>query len=76
MPERNVNVYSLELIEYTYPEVQIRVHVSSGTYIRSLAVDIGHTLGTGAYCQELRRTSIAQWHVDEATSLASLGVTS
>ena len=63
MPLRQVTIYSLELIEYTYPEIKIRVHVSSGTYIRTLAEDIGKVLGTGAYCSELRRTKVAGWSV-------------
>jgi tRNA pseudouridine55 synthase len=76
MPERNVTVYSSELIDYTYPKLRVRVHVSSGTYIRSLAVDIGQSLGTGAYCAQLRRISIAQWCVDDATPLSAFGIIS
>lgn len=76
MPLRTVMVHSLELIDYTYPEVKIRTHVSSGTYIRSLASDIGLTLETGAYCTQLRRTAIAEWVVDDAQTLADLGVVS
>lgn len=76
MPERTVTVYSLELVSYDYPHLVVRTHVSSGTYIRSLAVDIGRTLGTGAYCQGLRRTQIAQYMVDEAKTLADFGITS
>lgn len=70
MPLRKVTVYSLELLTYTYPELKIRVHVSSGTYIRTLAEDIGKELGVGAYCQELRRIAIAQYSV-EHTKLPS-----
>jgi len=69
MPERQVTVFSLDLIEYTYPEVKIRVHVSSGTYIRTLAEDIGKVLETGAYCSELRRTKVADWSVVGATKI-------
>jgi tRNA pseudouridine55 synthase len=76
IPLRTVNVYSLELVDYTYPELKIRTHVSSGTYIRSLASDIGATLATGAYCTQLRRTSIAKWDIAEAQTLADFGVTS
>ena len=70
MPERQVTVFSLELIDYTYPQVKVRVHVSSGTYIRTLAEDIGKVLGTGAYCSELRRTKVADWDVADATPIA------
>lgn len=74
IPLRTVTVHSLELIDYTYPELKVRAHVSSGTYIRSLGVDIGHALGTGAYCAQLRRISIAAWKVVDARTLASFGV--
>lgn len=70
MPERTVTIFSLELLHYAYPDVKIRVHVSSGTYIRTLAEDIGKVLGTGAYCSELRRTKIADWSVDDAEPIA------
>ncbi|MES2631255.1 MAG: tRNA pseudouridine(55) synthase TruB [Patescibacteria group bacterium] len=63
MPERQVTIFSLELLEYAYPHVRIRVHVSSGTYIRTLAEDVGKVLETGAYCSELRRTKVGEWSV-------------
>ena len=75
MPERTVTVHTLELIEYTYPTLKVRTHVSSGTYIRSLAADIGATLGTGAYCSELRRTRIRDWAVQDAKTLTDFGIT-
>jgi tRNA pseudouridine55 synthase len=74
MPERTVTIHSLELIDYSYPELKIRTHVSSGTYIRSLAEDIGKVLGTGAYCNQLRRTAIADWKIEHAQTLAELGI--
>lgn len=76
IPLRQVTVHSLEVIDYTYPELKIRTHVSSGTYIRSLAEDIGNLLGTGAYCTQLRRTSINKWTIDEAQTLQQFGVDS
>lgn len=74
MPERTVTVYSLELVEYSYPELKVKAHVSSGTYIRSLAVDIGEALGTGAYCSQLRRIKIADYDVADAKKLEDFGV--
>ena len=76
MPARTVTVYSLELIEYSYPVVRIRTHVSSGTYIRTLAEDIGQTLGVGAYCRGLRRTKVGDYLIEQSTSLNDLGITS
>ena len=61
MPTRQVEIYSLELDGYSYPDVMVRAHVSSGTYIRSLAEDIGRTLGVGAYCSQLHRTKIGAY---------------
>jgi tRNA pseudouridine55 synthase len=75
MPLRSVKVYSLELLDYTYPQVRVRVHVSSGTYIRTLAEDIGQKLGTGAYCTQLRRTAIDKWRVEDAKTLQDFGIT-
>ena len=76
IPERTVQIYALELVDYNYPSLKIRVHVSSGTYIRSLAVDIGEALGVGAYCRELRRTKIADFDIKNAKKLADFGITS
>lgn len=74
IPTRLITIHSLELLDYSYPEVKIRTHVSSGTYIRSLAVDVGEALGTGAYCSELRRISIDKWNVNDAKKLSDLGI--
>lgn len=76
MPERTVSIYALELVTYAYPRLVIRAHVSSGTYIRSLAVDIGQKLGTGAYCRQLRRQAIAEYDVAQAKPLADFGILS
>jgi tRNA pseudouridine55 synthase len=75
IPLRSVTIHSLDVVDYTYPELKIRTHVSSGTYIRSLAVDIGEELGTGAYCTQLRRTSIAKWDIRDAKTLNEYGIT-
>lgn len=74
MPERKVTIHSLKLLDYTYPEVKIRSHVSSGTYIRTLAEDIGKELGVGAYCTQLRRTEINKWHINQAKALEEFGI--
>lgn len=69
IPMRQVTIHSLELLSYDYPELKIRTQVSSGTYIRTLAEDIGSELGIGAYCSQLRRTSIATFSIKDATSV-------
>ena len=75
IPKRTVQIYALDLLSYNYPELVIHAHVSSGTYIRSLAIDIGAALGTGAYCRQLRRTRIADYDVAAAQQLRDFGVT-
>lgn len=76
VPARQVTVYGLDLLEYSYPDLKIRAHVSSGTYIRTLAEDIGGALGTGAYCAQLRRTRIADWDIANAKQLDTFGINS
>lgn len=69
IPSREVTIYALELVEYAYPELTVRTHVSSGTYIRSLAEDIGNKLGVGAYCSQLRRTEIGSMSIHDALTI-------
>lgn len=69
MPPRQVTIYNLEMVRYEYPELAIRAHVSSGTYIRTLAEDIGKSLGTGAHCSQLRRTRIGESDIDDALTI-------
>ena len=69
MPTRKVTIYALDILSYDYPELKIRTHVSSGTYIRTLGEDIGKALGTGAYLTALRRTKIADYDVKDALKL-------
>ena len=75
IPERTVTIYELELVEYSYPYLKIRTHVSSGTYIRSLAVDIGAALGTTAYCSQLQRLTVGEYDIKDAKTLADFGIT-
>lgn len=66
IPSRQVEIYSIDILDYHYPELKIKVHCSSGTYIRTLAEDIGKKLQTGAYLTALRRTQIAHYSVTSA----------
>ena len=70
LPSRKVEIYSIEILDYNYPELTLRVHCSSGTYIRTLAEDIGAKLGTGAYLTALRREKIADYRVQDALQLS------
>ena len=69
IPSRQIEIYSIDILNYNYPELKIRVHCSSGTYIRTLAEDIGKHLGTGAYLTALRRLQIGNYNVEDAEQL-------
>ena len=70
MPTRQIEIYSLEILSYNYPELIIRTHVSSGTYIRTLGEDIGKALGVGAYLTALRRTQVGDYQIKNAVKLS------
>jgi tRNA pseudouridine55 synthase len=69
---RKIQVHHLEVLEWALPEVVIDVHCSSGTYVRSLANDVGATLGCGAYLVGLRRTKSGRFSLREAIPLRKL----
>lgn len=69
---RLINVYSLEVLEWAPPEAVIDVYCSSGTYVRSLAHDMGKALGTGAYLIGLRRTKSGRFTLRDAVQLRRL----
>lgn len=72
MPSREVEIYAIEVLRYEWPELVVRCHVSSGTYIRTLAEDIGVKLGTGAYLTALRRMRVGDYDVRDAIELGEL----
>lgn len=63
---RPVKIYAITDVVYTYPTVSCTISVGSGTYIRSIARDLGQKLGTGAYLSDLRRTSVGDFSIDNA----------
>lgn len=69
---RPITIHELSLESYSYPSMSIRCSVSSGTYIRVLAEDIGRALGTGAYVSSLRRHSVDSYPVSDACSMSQL----
>lgn len=69
---RTITVHHLEVLEWTPPEVVIDVHCSSGTYVRSLANDLGKKLGCGAYLVGLRRTKSGKFTLRDAVPLRKL----
>ena len=64
-----ITIYEMEIVEYDLPRVRIRVRCSKGTYIRSLAHEIGQALGSGAHLSSLRRTRSGGFTLDKAHKL-------
>src|ERR1044071_2302443 len=70
---RRVRIDALEVLKFRFPHVELRVRCSKGTYVRTLAEDIGEALGSCAHLTALRRTASGRWRVEDAVSLETLG---
>lgn len=68
-PVRTITIEQLNLVAYLEPLLTLDVRCSKGTYIRSLAHDIGEAVGCGAYLSSLTRTAIGSWSLAQASSL-------
>jgi tRNA pseudouridine55 synthase len=66
---RRVHVYGLDVLAYDYPRLDVEVRCGKGTYVRSLARDLGERLGCGGYVEALRRTRVGPFAVEDAVSL-------
>lgn len=69
---RLVHVYGIELLEYAWPRLTLRIDCGRGTYIRSIARDLGRALDVGGHLAELRRTRIGPFRVEQAVKPESL----
>ncbi len=72
VPAREVTVHELEAIAWQPPTLRFRVRCSKGTYIRSLARDLGDALGVPAHLSSLRRTASGAFRLEDARALADL----
>lgn len=71
-PARNVNIHALDLLSFDNSSAKIRVHCSKGTYIRTLAQDIGRELGCLGHLSDLRRTAVGPFEISKSTTLEQL----
>jgi tRNA pseudouridine55 synthase len=69
---RNITIHRIEMSGFELPEFEIEVHCSKGTYVRTLAEDIGELLGCGAHVVTLRRTGVGPYGVDGMVDMATL----
>ncbi len=72
LPPRTVTIYALTVDEVAIPEFTMTVKCSQGTYVRTLAKDLGDALGCGAHLTALRRLAVGALRVEEALTLAAL----
>ena len=72
LPPRKVTVYRLDLLRFEPPEVEIEIECSRGTYVRSLAHDLGQALACGAHLSALTRTRVGPFRVEDALDEAAL----
>ncbi|MEL7370108.1 MAG: hypothetical protein AAFN74_14405, partial [Myxococcota bacterium] len=68
-PERTVQIHALRIRGWASPRIRIEVVCSKGTYIRTLATQIGHALGLPAHLSQLRRTRVGPHEVDDAVGV-------
>lgn len=69
---RKVKINSITDVKYEYPVLRFTTEVSSGTYIRTLAENIGQKLATGAYLSDLRRTEVGKFNIKDALQMEKL----
>ena len=71
-PAQKIEIFYINILKYNWPDLKIKVKCSSGTYIRSLAYDIGQQLGCGAYLAGLKRIKIGQYKLDNAIKISKI----
>jgi tRNA pseudouridine55 synthase len=66
---RKVTIYDIDILAFAFPRLEIEVRCGKGTYIRSVARDLGENLGCGALIETLRRTRVGPFQVEDAVAL-------
>ncbi|MDC0612078.1 tRNA pseudouridine(55) synthase TruB [Vibrio sp.] len=69
---RKITVYDIELVRFEHDEIEMNVHCSKGTYIRTIVDDLGEMLGCGAHVTMLRRTAVANYPYEKMVTLEQL----
>lgn len=72
LPARTVEIKAIELLDYEFPLLKIRVRTGKGVYIRSLARDIGQKLNIGAYLADLERTQVGAFRIEQVLTIDQL----
>jgi tRNA pseudouridine55 synthase len=72
LPPRTVRIDRIDILKYTWPTLSIRITCGRGTYIRSLARDLGLALNTGGHLASLRRTAVGPYTLSQAVPITRL----
>ncbi|HEX8323529.1 MAG TPA: tRNA pseudouridine(55) synthase TruB [Tepidisphaeraceae bacterium] len=72
LPPRPVRIDAIDLLEYVWPDLRVRIDCGRGTYVRSIARDVGQALGVGGYLTQLRRTRVGPFSAEHAVRLDNL----
>ena len=72
LPARRIRIDSFEILEWECPRLDFRIICQSGTYVRSVAHDLGAALKTGGYLESLSRTASGSWKIEDSVSLEDL----
>jgi tRNA pseudouridine55 synthase len=69
---RPVTIHSITVTDYAWPLLSLDIHCGKGTYVRSIARELGQALGTGGHCTMIRRTAVGSFTIDRAVSMDAL----
>jgi len=69
---QKIKIFYIKIIKYNWPILKLKIHCSSGTYIRTIADDLGKELKCGAHLQELRRTEIGKYKIKKAIEIEKI----
>ncbi len=72
LPARPIIIHSIDILSYSYPLLTLRITCGKGTYIRSIARDLGNALGTGGHLASLRRTAVGRYRLAMAVTMDRL----
>jgi tRNA pseudouridine55 synthase len=72
---RPVRIDAIDILDYAWPRLTLDIRCGKGTYVRSIARELGEALGTGGHCASIRRTAVGAWTASRAVTVEALPAT-
>ncbi|MFM8698268.1 MAG: tRNA pseudouridine(55) synthase TruB, partial [Phycisphaerales bacterium] len=69
---RPVRIDAIDVLDYAWPRLTLDIRCGKGTYVRSIARELGEALGTGGHCASIRRTAVGAWTASRAVTVDAL----